>query len=238
MTEDILSKITCTAPLGRVKHLTSEILKYVKKDESIRILDLGCGTGQQIYDLAASLLYASFTGVDISESNIHAAEMDERRSHISDRVEFLVANYINIDSDPFDLIIADSSVHLMHSPSDILFRKILSDLNVGGLLFMTMPSSCLFNYVLFGLRRFLRLCRGTLSDKLILLVAKYMHHGVMDEDLLMERVNYMYLVPLRLDTHRLRAFLQDGMSMTLLSRGPLPHASLAQPKHSLSIYRK
>jgi hypothetical protein len=55
--------------------------------------------------------------------------------------------------------------------------------------------------------------------------------------LLEERLPYLYMLPERIDDVRLVGSLK-GLGLERIAVEDLPHASVAQPKHRLSVFRK
>ena len=60
----------------------------------IRILDLGCGTGSLVFELAAARPDASITGIDVSDANIRVAREQLAHSRHGDRVSFQQGDYL------------------------------------------------------------------------------------------------------------------------------------------------
>src|SRR5208282_4824851 len=61
-----------SAPQARVQEFTGDVLQHVEPSRALRVLDIGCGSGEQVIDLATALPQARFVGVDISPANISA----------------------------------------------------------------------------------------------------------------------------------------------------------------------
>lgn len=227
-----------TAPVERVHWLTALLSRHVPQDKALRVLDLGCGSGEQLFDLAEKMPLAHFTGVDVSEPNITAAQHDPRNAALAGRLNFIKVDYLEFIAEPFDVIISDSVLHNIPSASEPLFAKVAGDLAEGGLLVMTLPYPCAFNKTLWGIRRLFRICAGTWTDRLILFLGRLLHGQEMSEALLLERVHYMYLIPYCQDDFTLRRLLLGRLELRLLADYLLPHASIAQPKHRASVWHK
>jgi len=229
---------TFTVP-GKRRHRFTEIVpRYVDNESSLRVLDIGCGTGEQLIDLAESLPKASLNGVDISEPNIESAQQNSKRSPACGQLNFVCEDYMEFREGSFDVIMADSTLHLITVSTDLLFAKIAGDLRSDGILVFTMPYVCAYNSALIAVRRFFRLLRSSFTDKFILSMGKLLHRGRVSEETLRERVNYMYLLPQRYLSDALIGQLENSFGLDQVRQYPVAHDSPAQPKHRLIILRK
>lgn len=235
--EDFLDK-TFTAPPERRRQTIAFILRYVDPQRSSRVLDLGCGTGEQLVDLARELPNAHLTGVDVAEMNIRRAREHTRGKPVEGRLTFVVADYLHFETTPFDLIISDSTLQNIDAPTATLFSKINSDLVPGGSLVATLPYACVYNRLIWSVRRAFRLLRSPWTDSLLLTVAKLLHRGRYSEPSLQQRLHYMYLLPHLYDSKAFRQLLEASWGLTLVGEGEVPHESLAQPKHRILVWRK
>ena len=141
-------------------------------DRPTRVLEVGSGDGSKTLRLAESWPQATFTGVDICDANIQLAERQRRACSVRDRVQFLSGDYLSLALEKYDLIFADSVLHLIPGSTDALFTKLTMELNRGGYLVMSMPFDCMYNSLLFATRRILRRLRSRLTDWLILTLAR------------------------------------------------------------------
>ena len=229
---------TFSAPKDRCRRLTEAVLQCVDPHCPLRILDLGCGAGEQLFDLASALPDASLTGIDISCANIQAAKEKCKRSPFSKRLNFKTMDYLAFQTPPFDLILSDSTLQNISASADDLFSKIAADLVPGGILLVTMPYACFYNRMLWTLRRLFRSLRSPLTDAIILGTGKLLHGRNYDKTLLQERVHYMYLLP---EHHAGEAFyrlLNETFHLGLIEERSLPHVSIAQPKHRMVMFQK
>jgi trans-aconitate methyltransferase len=230
-------KTTFRAPPKRTAWFTDMALAYVPHDRPARVLDLGCGTGDLLAVLARELPHATLTGLDISAANIEAANRLHRDPLIAGRLEFVCADYFDYrPAAGFDLIVSDSTLHLLPGTSDRLFAKLGSELAPGGHLVASLPYRCAYNSALASVRRALRAVRGRWTDRLILSVAKALHARQMPAELLRERVHYMYVVPQRWLSAAMVAQLAWRHCLHCVADRPYPHSSPAQPKHRLAIF--
>lgn len=230
--------ITFTVTRERRNRFTEIVPRFADIDSSLRVLDIGCGTGEQLIDLAESLPMASLIGVDISEPNIELAEQNSRRSTACRQLNFVCEDYMEIREEPFDVILADSTLHLITVSTELLFTRIAKDLRPDGILVFTMPYVCAYNSVLVALRRFLRFLRSPFTDRFILSMGKLLHRGRVSEDILRERVKYMYMLPQRYLSDAFIGQLAKSFGLDQVRQYPVAHDSPAQPKHRLIILRK
>jgi SAM-dependent methyltransferase len=228
---------TFQVPAGRSRRLTEVVLRYVDPHRSLRVLDIGCGTGGFLLELAAVLPHARLTGVDVSRPNIEAARRQCRRLPFASRLSFEHADYLKYRAEPFDVITASSTLHLIPAPTSILFAKIAADLASGGLLVNSMPCRCLYNRLLMGVRRVFRAVRCRWTDALVARTGRLLYGKKLSPEFVRERVHYMYVIPGCYDGSRLDVLL-SGCGLQRLETFAEPHASLAQPKHTLAVFRK
>jgi hypothetical protein len=152
-------------------------------------------------------------------------------------VHFERADYLQTQPGKFDLILADSVFHLIGAPAEAIFPKVAGELAEGGLLIMTLPGEYAYNSLLWCVRRTCRLLRCRALDSALLLVARLLHHGTFSTEELRERLPYMFILPPFQDGQALRTLLA-ALGLRLRHEEPVPHSSLAQPKHSLLVCSK
>jgi trans-aconitate methyltransferase len=217
---------------------TERIVRHVNPDTPMRILDLGCGTGSQIFDLARALPAATFVGVDISELNVEQARKAASASPDADRMRFVSGDYMQLEEGMFDLIVSYSTLHLIPVPSDQLLQKLSRDLVPGGLLVNAMPYACTYNTALIAIRKIFRQMRGKLTDRLLFALGRALTPvTLMDDEMLRERVIYMYLLPYRLDGSVFRQ-VAERCGLHVLATELERHASVAQTKHNVVYFRR
>lgn len=229
---------TFAPPEERVKLFLQQVLPYVQAQESLQVLDIGCGTGRHLAALARMLPQARFTGIDISAANIEAAEALRQTLPEGYRLTFLARDFMEISDQSFHLIISDSVFHLIQAPTEAIFRKVIECLIPGGILACTLPYDCWFNRGLWPLRRLFRKTKSSWTDSFSLAVAKCLHGRRYSEGFLRERLAYMYIIPHFCDSPQLRDLLLAKLRLTLLTAQNQPHTSVAQPKHRLLILQK
>ena len=202
------------------------------------ILDCGCGDGGHVFRLAAQLPFCRFVGIDLSPVNVAQAEARCRETGLADRVAFLAGDYTAQPAGTFEIVVAISVLHLIETADDRLFGKLAADLKPGGHLVASMPYRGGYNRVLWTLRRCLRAVRSPLLDRAILLAARTLYGNRWEPAALADRLPYMYSLPVRADGPRFRKMLATRYGLELVQCEPAPHASLAQPKHRILVFRR
>ena len=208
----------------------------MSRDRSLRVLDVGCGTGSLLFRLAETLPAAVLVGIDVSPANIRAAR-HQQGSRPASHVQFEVADYLDYRAEPFDLIVIDGVLHLVPAETDQIVRKLEGDLRPGGTLVCNMPFDCAYNRSFAIVRRVLRAIRSDWLDRRILQVGRLLHGHEMDDDGLRERVAYMYIPPVRMMNKRLGdRFASVGLHRT--REYSMPSTSLSQLKQRVTIFER
>jgi trans-aconitate 2-methyltransferase len=224
-----------TAPRERRSLLLTVLQSLVAVDQDMRVLDLGCGTGTQLLDVAAAFPRAICVGLDISPRSIESARM--QAGACGGRVQFHCADYMTFDIEPFDIILADSVLQNIAGSTEALARKLGNDLTPGARLIASLPYDGWYNRLLWAGRRVLQRFRSPALERMALAAAKVVHSGWPDS-LLRERIPYLYLLPERIDGPALRERLRVAGGLAVEKELPMPHASISQPRHRLVIFRK
>jgi len=227
--------LTCSAPEERAARMAELVLRHAPAGP-IRILDLGCGIGGLLFRLASALPEATCVGIDVSVANIAVAEATRRVSPERDRLAFELVDYLEWKTPPMVLIATDSVLNLIGGDTDSLVAKIANDLRPGGSIVISMPYACARNTFIAWARHVLRASRTSWVDAAILAVGRLLHPEVTD-GLLRERVHYMYLPPTRVMGRRLEAAF-SGHGLIPIARYPVKSASIAQLRHSVTVWRK
>lgn len=236
MTEQPFVDGSFTAPRERRQRLTAALLEHLPREAGVRLLDLGCGNGLQLLDLADSLPHADLSGIDTSRVNVEAARARVAGSPHAQRISLLEGDYLELDTGPFDVILADSVLQNIAAPDARLYPKLADDICAGGMLIASIPYQCISNRLLWYARRGLRAFRGQYTDRLALGAARRLHPQ-WDRALLEERIPYLYMIPKRIDDVSLVTSLAR-FGLERIAAESLPRASLAQPKHRVSVFRK
>ena len=228
--------LTFTARDDRIEYLGERCIQHLSRDCQIRVLDLGCGTGAQIFYLLERLPLARFVGIDVSRESIASAQAEaERRG--DDRASFVAADYLDWQTEPFDAILSDSVLQWIPVADDRLYHKIERDLLPHGRLLLSLPVDCLYNRVLWGLRWLMLPLRSAIWESFVLWVAGLIHPA-WPKDLLRERIPYLFMLPLRYDGARMRSALTERHHLVLEADESLRWESPAKAMHRLIVYRK
>ena len=109
-----------------------------------RVLDIGCGTGDLIR--RAQRPGFSFVGVDISRPNIETAKA-------SGGAEFHCADFLQFDGGQFNVVFANSVLHLIDGPNTTVAAALSRTIQPHGLLVAAMPIDTAHNRLLAFQRR-------------------------------------------------------------------------------------
>ncbi len=101
----------------------------------IDVLDIGCGSGLALIEMAATFPQSRFTGFDISEESIGRAQESATKRGVSN-VTFRVQDVSQMNlTDTFDLITAFDVIHDQAKPDQVL-REVNAALKPGGTFLM------------------------------------------------------------------------------------------------------
>ena len=145
-----------------VRVFLQAILSWIPQRAGIRVLDLGCGTGDLAIALANARPDIEIVGLDISAPNIERAT-DSAKTLKNDRwPTFQTADYARWTSPPFDVVVSDGVSHLVASNDSALAQKLASQVVEGGFLLVTMPNESTRNRILLLQRLLWRSLRAPL----------------------------------------------------------------------------
>src|SRR5262249_1852724 len=137
MTQDFFARSGFSTPVARHDRFFPIVSACHALDAPLRLLDAGCGNGEQLINLSRHFPKSEAVGIDISAANIDAA-MKRIPPPDSGRMEFLCADILSWDVAPFDVIISDSVVQNIPDTPRLL-RRLACLLKPGALLLVTMP---------------------------------------------------------------------------------------------------
>jgi len=229
---------TFQTPLNRCVFMVRTARRRFVPHARIRITDIGCGTGNQIFELSKAFPYADCIGVDISQENIAAAERRRKTEYRGKRIRFQAADYMSFNDAPSNLIISDSTLHNIDTPPDQLFLKITNDLTDGGVLIITTPYECVYNRLLWAARRILKALPRAVTNRLVLVVGQRIYGKRFSLEMLRERVPYMYMIPNFCSKPNLHRRLAVCFNLFLVQERRVAHAGVGHPKHKLLVFEK
>jgi len=212
------------------------VLEQLSPGVPARILEIGCGVGAVCLELARRRSEVRVVGVDISPANVEAAQANARVQGVADRADFVAQDYLTFQDGNFDLILSNSVLYVIPAPLPDLAAKMVRDLVPGGGMVLIMPTDCPSNRLLITLRRILRCLRSHWLEDAALVVAKRIYPD-WDEAQLRDRIPYLYIIPVHLDSPAFRAVLAAAGLESCSISGWL-RSSMAKLKHSLVLYRK
>ena len=118
----------------RYDEMADRLVDYLPRD-SVRVLELGCGTGNLSLRLAANLPNASFSLVDGSSEMVALtrSRLDQARVPGTARDEFITARFedLTLPARSFDLVVSSISLHHVENKG-ALYERIHALLRPGG----------------------------------------------------------------------------------------------------------
>jgi len=97
-------------PRPETELLIEKILESVNKEDSLKILDIGTGSGNIAVSLAKNLSNSTLTAIDISEDAIEVAEENSELNNINGQISFYKIDFVNeqgFSESNFDLIVSN-----------------------------------------------------------------------------------------------------------------------------------
>ena len=222
-----------SAPVALRRDFLDLVVKHLPKRRPLRVLDIGCGSGELSCALAEALPDATVLGIDVSRVNIAAARVAAARLP---QVRFEAVDYRNFSGRPFDVIVAWGVLHLIPGTSDRLAQQISHGLAAGGVFAATVPDASATNAIVNMGRRVLRACRCGAVDRALMSVARRIHGREFSNAQLQERIAYAYRPALRTSNQMCRALRRTGLQLVLQT--PETRISLAQLQQSTIIFAK
>ncbi len=116
--------------------LILEKIKNQAGNESLTILDLGCGVGSSVFYLQKKYS-AIYYGVTISEAQIAIASQRAKQLSLLDQTQFIVADFTDLPNDIPKVDIAFSIEAFVHAPNaEAYFKQVSLKLKKGGKLIL------------------------------------------------------------------------------------------------------
>ncbi len=94
-------------PRPETEHLVEAVLQKLPREKSLKILDVGTGSGILAITLALYLPHAEITALDISTDAIQVARQNAETHHVADRIQFLCSDLLAAAPGPFDAIVSN-----------------------------------------------------------------------------------------------------------------------------------
>ena len=87
--------------------IIEECQKKFHKNSSIRILDIGTGSGCILLSLLKEFKLSSGIGIDVSNNAIKVAKINAKLQQLKNRVNFIKSNIDNYQSSNYDLVVSN-----------------------------------------------------------------------------------------------------------------------------------
>jgi len=97
-------------PRPETEILVESVINFVNKEDKLRIMDIGSGSGNISIAIAVNLANAYVTGIEVSESAIKIAEENLKKYNCNKRVSFLNCDILSVNRDEltdFDIIVSN-----------------------------------------------------------------------------------------------------------------------------------
>jgi SAM-dependent methyltransferase len=234
----LFAHATCTASPERASRLRDVVLEHLPRNRPVTILDVGCGAGTLVFQLAEAFPLARVVGVDISPANIRAAETAPAGQRDADRVRFVEGDYLEQAMDPADAIVSDTALHFIGGGAERLWGKLSRDLRPSGILVCCMAYDGVYNRAVRSARRALRRVRSVPVDFMIRRIASLVHGGRMNDALLSERIEYMYIPPAQFMTPEIERILAPMLGLRPIGVADVPATSVTELRQRMTVFIK
>ncbi|MDO9596021.1 MAG: peptide chain release factor N(5)-glutamine methyltransferase [Lutibacter sp.] len=113
-------------PRPETEELVEWIVQNHKKSESLKILDIGTGSGCIAVSLAKNLPNAKVSALDISEEALNVAKNNAEFNQVT--IDFILADILTIEKlpDTFDVIVSNPP-YVRESEKDLMQQNVLSN---------------------------------------------------------------------------------------------------------------
>jgi len=215
---------------GTVSETHERVAGLLQAHGRARVLEVGCGTGNKLAELAERFPNAEFTGVDISERNIAAA-----RTHRAP-VQWHTCDYLAFDGGTFDIVAARSAFQYIRGDDAVLAQKLAADVRPRGVIVAELPYDCVWNRSLIALRRALLRLRFPQADTVLLRIAALLYRD-WSQAALATRLEYFYLPTRRLSGQKLDR-LMARVGFAAAERRRTRSLSIATLRHELVLFKR
>nr|WP_277935124.1 class I SAM-dependent methyltransferase [Parablautia muri] len=119
------------------RYFKKNYLKYMPKDKSKRILDLGCGMGQFLY-FCHKYGYKDCTGVDVSKENI---EFIKRKNENAQVYNLSIIDFLDDKEDYYDVIVLNDVIeHLTKEEAFDVLDAVIQAMRKDGVFLLKTPN--------------------------------------------------------------------------------------------------
>ena len=94
-------------PRPESEHLVEECLKYIPVNKSMKILDIGTGSGCLVVSLLKERYNCIASAIDISKEAIKVAKINAKLHHLENKIKFFNIDIDKFNSSKYDLIITN-----------------------------------------------------------------------------------------------------------------------------------
>ena len=94
-------------PRPETEHLVEQSLKYVPVGKSMKILDIGTGSGCLIISLLKERCNCNASAIDISKEALKVAKINAKLHHLENKIKFINIDIDKFNSNKYDLVISN-----------------------------------------------------------------------------------------------------------------------------------
>ena len=94
-------------PRPESEHLVEQTLKYMPRGKSMKILDIGTGSGCLAISLLKERCNCIATAIDISKGALKVAKINAKLHHLENKIRFFNIDIDKFNSNKYDLIISN-----------------------------------------------------------------------------------------------------------------------------------
>lgn len=105
---------------GIVEDVLNWAMSSGRRDEALRIVDIGTGSGAILVSLLSELPHAIGFGIDISKSALDVAAQNAARHGVADRFQPVLSNYGAAMDGLFDVVVSNPPYIALHECDDLV----------------------------------------------------------------------------------------------------------------------